>query len=102
MPNLLSVPVSAVDADWIATELYPALDRLLPGIAGGGILWLGVDSAREGNYLLQRIRLYAIERNKPHASLTVSQSDPYLFWDDLGGRGDDTSLLGGFPVTTIV
>lgn len=102
MPNLLSVPISAVDADWVPMELYPTLERSLAQLAGGGILWLGVDSRREGNYLLQRIRLFAAERERLCAALTVSRSDPYLFWDDLGGRGDDTSLLGGLSAKTIV
>src|SRR5438552_3964545 len=100
MQNLLSVPVSAVEADWIPLELNPKLERSLAEMVEGGVLWLGVDSGREGNYLLQRIRLFAVEREIACAALTVSRYDPYLFWDDLGGRGDEPPILGHLAAKT--
>lgn len=102
MSSLLSVPVSVVDASWIASELYPSLNRALDGLLEGGVLWIGSDSCREGNYLLQRVRVFAQERKISYESMQVSEHDPYLFWDDVVGVGDEPASLWQLAPRTIV
>lgn len=102
MPNLLSIPVSAVESTWIASDLYPSLERARANLPLGGVIWLGTDSSREGNYLLQRIRVFAQERCIPCEGLLVSEHDPYTFWDDVVGTGDDSAKLWRFAPSTLV
>jgi hypothetical protein len=101
MSNLLSIPVSVVDADWMVSAFYPKIAQSLAENAEGGVLWIGTDSSREGNYLLQRIRLFASEYGLPCEALTVSEHDPYLLWDDIAGSGDEPAKLWQLAPKTI-
>jgi hypothetical protein len=94
MADYLSIPLSAVKADWFNTHAIPELQKFFSGILkDGGLLYLGVDSDEEGRLLLNRIKRLEMVIDWRCIELTVEWSDPYLVLEKLVGTPDDLRLL---------
>lgn len=89
-----SIPVSALDEEWLKTVFLVELQRHLAStIVQGGILWISVDSPEEGHYLLERIRRAQSEEGKTVQFYRVPTPDSFAIWHDLVGTPDTNGLL---------
>ncbi|OQW90885.1 MAG: hypothetical protein BWK78_05980 [Thiotrichaceae bacterium IS1] len=94
MADYLSIPLSAVPADWFETQAKVQLQQLFSStLKAGGILYLGVASDEEGSFLLSRI-----SRLEPHPwqqfkELQMEWSDPYLFWEQMVGNAEEMGIV---------
>jgi tetratricopeptide (TPR) repeat protein len=93
MADYLSIPLSAVKADWFNTHAIPELQKFFSDVLkDGGLLYLGVDSDDEGRLLLNRIKRLDMVIEWQCLELTVKWSDPYLVWEKLVGTPDELGL----------
>jgi hypothetical protein len=94
MADYLSIPLSAVKADWFNTHAIPELQTFLSGVLkDGGLLYLGVDSDDEGSLLINLIiKRLDMVIDWPCTTLMVEWSDPYLVWEQLVGTPDELGL----------
>ncbi len=94
MADYLSIPLSAVKADWFNTHAIPELQTFLSGVLkDGGLLYLGVDSDDEGSLLINLIiKRLDMVNDWQRMELTVEWSDPYLVWKKLVGTPDELGL----------
>ncbi len=94
MADYLSIPLSAVKADWFNTHAIPELQKLFSDILkDGGLLYLGVDSDEEGSLLLNLIaKGLDMVIDRQCRELMVEWSDPYLIWEELVGTPDELGL----------
>lgn len=94
MADYLSIPLSAVKADWFNTHAIPELQKFFSGVLkDGGLLYLGVDSDDEGSLLINLIiKRLDMVNDWQCMELTVEWSDPYLVWEQLVGTPDELGL----------
>lgn len=102
MSSQLGVPVSVVSGDWVQTTLQPSFDAARTRQGAGGLIVIAVDSNREGNYVLDRIRVHARSRGEVCESVAVATADPYLMWDEISGSAERVCALCRFQPGTVI
>ena len=87
--DLLHPPISVVDHSFVEDSLFPATSDAIAGpLSAGGVFLVVVDAAREGDYIVERIRSWALSGEIGCVEHRVAQEDPFLVWTDLMGQAE--------------
>jgi len=96
-----SIPVSIVDKKWMKqflNDIKNAIHRL----KDGGVICLAVDAVDEGNYLLRYLRLFLESDEIIFDDVQIDQSDPFLFWNDFVGTGDQVGKIASLAEINVI
>ena len=90
----LHPPISLVDRSFVEDSLIPAVQEVITGpLSAGGVFLFVVDAGTEGDYVVGRIRSWALSERISCVDHWVAEEDPFLLWSDLMGHPEIPGLL---------